>query len=137
VSPGDLADDDGDGHPGITGVPRSDSGFYVPYTAPSGGSPTDQLYLAVRTEVSLYGTSTSCTESSGAATVNLLNNHVVGCDIAGSAGADAGGNPCNQQQYGFIDSNTTVYQIAGGTYQTKQLATDGGGSCADVLAALP
>ncbi len=132
----DVADDDGDGHPGITAIPSSDSGFYVPKTDLTGGLPTDRLYLVTRTELSLYGTSTSCTEASGTATVGQFNNHVVGCDIPGATDGGAG-TDCVAAQYGFIDSNTTVYEVTSGTFQTKELSTDGGGTCADVLAALP
>jgi len=160
---GDLTDDDMDGHPGITGIPSSAMGFSLPSTAAQATPPyapqADKLYLALRTELSLYGTSSSCTDISGSVGVQLLNNHVVGCDLADdggdcttpySTGMVSGG------QSGFIDSNTTVYIGPGvkipastpaasytppdiaGTFTAKILSTDGGGvTCADVLAAFP
>jgi hypothetical protein len=133
----DLADDDGDGKPGITAVPRSDSGFYVPFTAAQGGVPTDKLYIATRTEVALYGTSDTCATGHGTATVPELNNHVVGCE---GIDPDGGKHDCAPAEYGFIDFSTTVYTITGGTFQTQQLTAgaDGGApTCADVLTALP
>jgi hypothetical protein len=131
---------------GITAIPKSDNGFYTPQTALSMTAPhVDAIYVILRTELTLYGKSTSCTESSGAATITLLNNHVVGCHHADAA-ADAGF--CDMSEYGYIDSNTTAYcagklngskcaEPVPGTYQAKQLNVDGGGTCDDVAAALP
>jgi hypothetical protein len=135
----DVVDDDCDGKAGITAIPRSasttgmaDSSFYVPHTATSGGVATDKLYLALRTEISLYGTSTSCTEGSGTATVALLDNHVVGCHIPDPAAPNNG--ECDASQYGYIDSNSISYMVMAGTYATKQLSS--GATCADAIAAL-
>lgn len=138
---GDITDDDGDGKPGITATPSKAAPFYVPRTGldPTTSPPTDKLYVALRTALSLNGKSTSCTEGAGTATVTLLNNHVIGChipDADGGAGTD-----CIDTQYDFIDSNTTAYVAMGGTYASKQLMAgtgDGGApTCDDVLAALP
>jgi hypothetical protein len=152
----DLADDDNDGHPGITATPSNAMGFSLPSTAPAMAPPyppqADQLYVALRTELSLYGTSSSCTDVSGTVDVQLLNNHVIGCRIAGDGGA------CSMDQYNFIDENTTVYVGPNvtiprsvmppsfappgitGTFQAKVLSTDadaGGIDCNAVLTALP
>jgi hypothetical protein len=140
VPAGDITDDDGDGKPGITATPRSDMGFYVPRTSLAPSSPqTDKLYVVLRTALSLYGTSTSCADGTGTATVTNLDNHVIGCHIPdpeGGAGTD-----CDNVAYDFIDSNTTAYQVTSGTYVSKQLqmGTGDGGSvtCDDVLKALP
>jgi hypothetical protein len=136
----DVVDDDCDGKAGITAIPRSatttgaaDSSFYVPHTATSGGVPTDKLYLALRTEISLYGTSSSCTEGSGTATVALLDNHVVGCHIPDPAAPNNG--ECDASQYGYIDSNSISYMVMSGTYATKQLPSVNA-TCADAIAAL-
>jgi len=139
----DIRDDDGDGKPGITATPSSQMPYYVPRTGFLMGStlspPTDKIYVVLRTELSLFGLSTSCTEGAGTATVNLLNNHVVGChipDVDGGAGTD-----CIDTQYDFIDQNTTAYMVMGGTYVSKILASgtgDGGAvTCDDVLSAVP
>jgi hypothetical protein len=140
VPMGDITDDDGDGKPGITATPRNDMGFYVPRTSLAPSSPqTDKLYIVLRTALSLYGTSTSCTDGTGTATVTHLDNHVIGCHIPdpdGGAGTD-----CDNTAYDFIDSNTTAYQVTSGTYVSKQLAMgsgEGGAvTCDDVLQAVP
>jgi hypothetical protein len=158
----DITDDDMDGHPGITTTPSNMMGYSFPATASAPGSAqADELYVVHRTELSLYGTSSSCTDGSGTATVQLLNNHVVGCHLAGQP---ASGGACSAglgMQYDFIDQNTTVYlgkeYVMGGavmipqnpclpqlppkisgTYVSKVLSSDGGtATCADVLTALP
>jgi hypothetical protein len=152
----DLTDDDMDGHPGITGVPSTANGDVLPATAtmlsPPYAPQADKLYLTLRTELQLYGTSSDCTTISGTAGVQLLNNHVIGCELAN------GGGECTQPQWDFIDSNTTVYLGPGvnvpagmmpasfappgisGTFNAKILSTTAGGggiTCADVLTALP
>ncbi len=103
----DITDDDMDGHPGITATPSSAMGYSLPATAaqltPPFAPQADQLYLALRTSLALYGTSTSCNEVSGSVGVQLLNNHVIGCRLANDAG------DCTMGQWDFIDSNTTVY----------------------------
>jgi hypothetical protein len=145
----------------ITATPVTGNGLYLPTTAAAvgnngvPGSPVaDELYLALRTELSMYGMSSICTESSGTAKVQLLNNHVIGCHIL-DGGACTSGTPNSQSD--FIDSNTTVYvgpsvtvippmvcapsfvppQISG-AYKSVLLSADGGPvDCNAVKAALP
>lgn len=151
----DIADDDGDGRPGITATPSSAAGFSLPATALATTAPfgpqADALDVAMRTQLSLDGTSTSCTEIAGTASVSLLNSHVIGCRLVGGA-------QCAASQWDFVDSNSPVYLGPGvtvpagtcapsfaaaplaGTFQSKILSTnpDGGSvTCAAVLAALP
>ncbi len=149
----DLTDDDMDGHPGITATPASGGGFVLPATAALMTPPTfaDKLYLTLRTSLSLYGTSSSCTDISGTVGVQTINNHVVGCELAG-------GGDCSQPQWDFIDSNSTVYigpgvtipasampasytpQKISGTFTAKVLSTDADGGtigCSDVLTTFP
>jgi hypothetical protein len=154
----DISDDDNDGHPGITAVPSAASGFSLPATAVDLTAPfapqAGKLYMTLRTELQLYGTSTSCTDIAGGASATLLNSHVIGCELGSGA-------ECSQSQWDFIDSNEAVYVGQGvrippstcppsfaspqivGTFRSKILAAsaDGGGalavSCADVLSALP
>jgi hypothetical protein len=160
----DFADDDNDGNPGITATASSASGFSLPATALTTSPPyapkADKLYVALRTELRLYGTSSSCTDGSGTAEALLQNNHVIGCHIApGETCTDSTCN-CTADQSNFIDGNTTVYIGDGvtiptaqqsctagfappgmmGTYQSKILSNDpdgGGIDCAAVIAALP
>jgi hypothetical protein len=152
----DITDDDNDGFPGITGTPSTMNGDVLPSTAaqlsPPYAAQADKLFLTLRTELSLYGTSSSCTDISGTVGVQQLNNHVIGCELANDGGL------CTQPQWDFIDSNTTVYLGPGvvvppgmmaasfapsgisGTFNAKILSTDvdgGGIQCSDVLAAFP
>jgi hypothetical protein len=157
----DLSDDDNDMKPGVTDNASNLMGYVYPAVASAPGSPqADELYVATRTQLSLYGKSTSCTDVSGEATVQLLNNHIVGCHLNGMPATTL----CPMSQYDYVDSNTTVflgqpYVMGGsvmvpaggsctlpvqippkisGTFQSKILASDGGtATCDDVLAALP
>jgi len=143
--PSDLQPDDTKltaGDNGIIAYPLNNTcaGFYLPATGLGTGSPVaDEIYLVTRTTLSLYGTSTSCTESSGAITVSQLQNHPIGCHVQG-------GSDCTAAEWQFIDSNTTVYSGLGGagtpiegTFQSKQImGADGGApTCDDVIAAFP
>jgi hypothetical protein len=116
--------------PGVTAFPNGAAPFILPKTSLDMTAPAaSQLQVVLRTALSLYGTSSSCTDESGTAFVTQLNNHVVGCSLANDAGA------CNSDQYEFIDSNTTQYVPAAGTFVAKMLTT--GATCADVLSTLP
>ena len=119
----------GVGVPGIVAVPLGTSPYYLPTTSLSGPPSADQLDIVLRTELSLYGTSSSCTEQTGEAFVPELNNRVVGCRLANDGGV------CTPAQWGFIDQNTTQYVPVNGTFDSKTIAE--GATCADVLTALP
>ena len=122
----------GQGEPGILAVPNG-APYYFPATALTLMAPfapkADQLDLVTRTELSFYGTSSSCSEQSGQAFVTQLNNHVVGCRVENDGG------PCTSDEFGFIDTNTTQYVPLDGTFDAKTLAT--GATCAEVITALP
>jgi hypothetical protein len=151
----DLSDDDNDGHAGITATPLSTGGNSLPATALSTSPPyapkADKLYVVLRTELSMYGLATSCSDISGTARVALFNDHVIGCHVQG-------GDDCTQAQWDFIDLISPVYVGAGvtipasvqppsfapagitGTFKAKVLSHDpkgGGIDCAAVRAALP
>jgi len=121
------------GQPGLTGIFYNGAmPFVLPRTALSSTAPqVDHLQTLSRTALSLYGTNTSCTKTSGTATVTQLNNHIAGCAIV-----DDGG-PCNAAQYQFLDGNTTQYQPGAGTFQSVQLTGGASATCADALTALP
>jgi hypothetical protein len=126
----DLSDDDGDGKPGITVNASTAMGFIVPRVALSTTAPmADKLYVVLRTALSLNGTfSQDCQTGKGTANVNLINNHVIGCDLSGT--------DCVASQYNFIDQNTTQYVSASATVAWKQMGA-GAVTCSDVLAAVP
>jgi hypothetical protein len=120
----------GETSPGITVIPLATTGYAQIRTGLGGMQPaTDALYIASRTELSMYGTSTSCTETSGTATVKLIDNHVIGCNIENDGGT------CGDTQYGYIDSNRTVYVPGAAAFIQKVLKD--GATCDDVIAALP
>ncbi len=120
----------GSGHPGIRGTFDSTPPYYLSGTSLAPGAPkADQFWIVSRTQIGLYGLSTSCTETTGTANVSLINNRVVGCELID------GGGPCTTDQYGFLDSNTTQYAPGVGTFDSKNLSS--GATCADVLTALP
>jgi hypothetical protein len=149
----DYSDDDNDGHPGITATPLGSSATSTPYVLPVTGlasppAPAAQsLFVVTRTEISLYGESTSCTEGQGTATVSLLNNHVIGCELLGYSGdggdadtselCDDGAASGSQTQ--FLDTNTTQYQVLSGTYTSMQITPDSGipDTCESVRMLLP
>jgi hypothetical protein len=149
----DYSDDDNDGHPGITATPLGTSPTSTPYVLPvtalaAPQPPAQELFVVTRTELSLYGASTSCTEGAGTATVSLLNNHVIGCELLGYSGdggpdadvadlCDDGAASGAQTQ--FLDINTTQYQVLSGTYQTIQISPEAGmtPTCEEVRNLLP
>jgi hypothetical protein len=146
----DFSDDDNDGNPGITAYPLNDNaaGYYYPATAlgstAAGSTPppgADKLYVVSRTQVAMYGTSTSCTDIQGKVTVPEYLLHVIGCHDHGTAATAS----CMPAEWQFIDSNVTVYagsagkqSVITGTFDAKLMSADGGPpSCDDVVAAFP
>jgi hypothetical protein len=144
----DLSDDDMDGNPGITDYPVGDNsaGYYLPATELGGttANPSphaDKLYIVSRTQLSLYGTSKSCTESTGSISVPQYDEHVIGCHDLGTAATAA----CTAAEWQFIDSNATQYagaaggkSIITGTFDSKLMDSEGGTpTCDDVVALFP
>jgi hypothetical protein len=148
----DLSDDDHDGNPGITAFPvdKNSMGFYLPATSLGGASgngsmPTqvaDQIFIVKRTQFALHGTSTSCSEITGTATVPEYVVHVVGCHDHGTAASAS----CTANEWQFIDENATIYAGSGGskstitgTFDAKQVTAADGGEpgCDDVVALFP
>jgi hypothetical protein len=120
----EALDPDGDGNPGITGVPATGDGFTAPPVSIAGPG-ADQVHLVTRTAYVLEGTFTSCTELSGAATLTFFDNHVVGCRTVA-------GDTCTAGQAAFVDANRTIYESMPGTFTAKIL--DEGATCADARA---
>jgi hypothetical protein len=124
-------DDDSDGNPGFTAVPKQGGGYVAPPTALGllGSAPSaDKIYLASRTVVGLSGKLDSCTTQSGTANVTAFDSHVVGCHVMGGAA-------CTAAQTDFVDQSRTAYMVVSGVFTSKQVAD--GATCADVRAALP
>jgi hypothetical protein len=135
LSAADITDSDDDSHPGITGIPASGCGFFHPRTSTDPTSPAaDQLYIASRTTLSLYGVATTCDTIVGRAFVSELQNHIIGCQQEdGTPCVD--GNP--SMGSGFIDANTTQFVPGPGTFVSKQLTQGASATCSDVIAAFP
>jgi hypothetical protein len=102
-----ITDDDGDGFPGITANPLSNSTYTLPPTTVSLFSVpplADQVYIVSRNQLSISGMrKTDCNQGTGTATITLFDNHVVGCHIASPAAA------CTSAQVSFLDQNRTIY----------------------------
>ena len=128
-------DQTGDMTPGIAVIPTTTAGYAKIRTGL--GTPlkpaVDKIYIASRTQLGMYGVSSSCTEASGTAFVKLIDNHVIGCEIEGMTGPAR--NDCAPDQSGYIDSNRTVYVPHAATFKQKVLTA--GATCTDVVAALP
>jgi hypothetical protein len=143
----DLVNDDMDpnGNMGITAYPLDNNamGFYLPATELGSTSPphADKLFTVSRNELSLYGTSTSCTEITGTVAVQEYNLHVIGCHDVGTPASAS----CAAAEWQFLDGNVTVYSGAAGkgtpitgTFDSKQLSADSGEpTCDDVVAMFP
>jgi len=129
-----AADSDGDGSPGFTQVPKSDSPFARPPLSladalNANGLRADRLYVVNRMVSGRAGTFDGCTSMHGTATGHPSKEvHVIGCHVLN--GAD-----CNASQTDFVDSSRTIYQTTGATFTAKKLPD--GANCAAVRAALP
>jgi len=123
-----TTDFDGDGKPGLTGVPRNGNGYLLPPSSALGAlgpSPrADKLYLVDRNVASAMLTRTSCDEASGTATFMHFDNHVVGCHVSGGA-------ECTPTEVQFIDDNRTVYTVTSAT--TKAKVVPDGTTCATIV----
>ncbi len=122
-------DQDGDGMPGVTAATN------VPTTAAFGGTPADYVDMALRQTAALSGTLTDCTHLSGSATVSQEDDHVLGCEVAGT------GLSCNAFQSTFVDNNRPVYVLPsagaakGATFQAEKMSN--AATCANVRADYP
>lgn len=126
ITPVDV---DKDGKSGLSAIPMNGSGYANPPLSIFGalGPRADRVDVVNRSVIDISGTFTSCTEHSGQAIAKNLDNHIVGCHVAG-------GNECSPSQVKFLDDNRTVYVIKSGTYVSKVVPDNV--TCADVRAAL-
>ena len=124
----DYESEEGDGRPGVAFVPVSCPDCAVVRATIACGAPAgSRLFVALRIELSLYGTNLSCTEVSGTATVPLLDTRIVGCDLGGDGG------PCTPSQTAFLDSDYPDYTVGAAAYHQVMLPGETA-TCADVLA---
>lgn len=121
-------DADGDGHPGVTATYENASPYYYPHTAAVLNSPrAARAYVAMRLRFSLNGTLTSCSASSGSATVTSVDSRIIGCRLQS-------GTECSSTQSNFLDGNAIDYYVFNAaTYALVKVADDA--TCADTRAA--
>lgn len=123
-------DMDGDGKPGVSVLQsNSDGNVYPPTSASLLPNHADTAYVGARIVFALNGTLTSCTQSSGAATVSNIGTRIFGCKRSGSS------TDCNASEGGFLDTNQVDFQATSATYALAKIADTG--TCADVRTALP
>jgi hypothetical protein len=124
-------DAEGDGKPGITGIPKNGAPYVYPPTSLGvfGSAPAaDRVYIASRNVLALKGQTTSCEDQSGTVNVKFFDNHVIGCHTTLNT-------ECDANQTKFVDDSRTVYEVTGATFVAKKVAD--AASCVDVRAALP
>jgi hypothetical protein len=124
-----TADHDGDGSPGITAYAKVGGNYAYPrIDILNSDARAEALYIASRTIMEFDGVISSCDEAGGDVSMTM-ENHAVGCKIAGGSGECTGG------QTGTLDNNMPVFQVQTGVFQLRRIAD--GGTCSDVFAALP
>ncbi len=123
-------DMDGDGKPGMTLDYLSSGSYSEPRTGGTLFDPrADKPYSATRLVFSLNGSLTSCTQSSGSATVSHIDTRIFGCKLSGSS------SDCNNSQGNFLDQNCVNYNLGSASYTMVKVAD--GASCATVRSAVP
>jgi cysteine-rich repeat protein len=129
-----VADQDGDGKPGITAIAKKGvaPGGSVPYLDPIFDATdlknpirADKLYLAIRQKASQSGVLTSCTSMSGTTTA-VIDNHIVGCH------ADTG---VECPSANLVDAVRPTYVVTGASFSAQKLT--GTATCAAVRTAIP
>jgi hypothetical protein len=120
-------DTDGDHNPGIASIPRMGGGYNPPPVSIVGPH-AQRIDITSRTSLALDGALGSCTELSGAARLERLDSHVLGCERDD-------GQPCTAAQTDFLDDNRTLYSTKPGTFTAKIVEADT--TCAAIRQALP
>ncbi len=135
----DQIDGDNDGKNGVTATPKTGTptGGILPYADPPVTSNifalqrSDSLYMALRSVLTLNGALTSCTAASGDATVSAMDNHIIGCHVAG----DAAANFCDSTETTFLDTNSPHLTPHAATFTAVKMAN--AATCTNVRAAVP
>lgn len=123
------ADGDNDGKPGVTGAYKNGSGYsYVPANSVATARAM-RGYLATRVLFQLNGTLTSCSQSSGSATVHNIDTHTLGCRISGDS------RDCDGTESNNLDTRAPAFDPQTASYQLVKIDDNLG--CSAVRAALP
>ncbi len=129
IPAGQRVDMDGDGKPGVTGTYATGATFPRTSAAFFGGNRADLPYYAARLRFSLNGSLSSCSASSGTATVTSTDLRIYGCNRSGSA------QDCDATEGAFVDANTPTVVSGPASYVLERVAN--GAGCAAVRAAIP
>ena len=124
-----TADGDKDMKYGVTGSYKSGGGYtYVPANSLATARAM-RGYIATRVRFQLNGTLTSCSQSSGGATVQNIDTHTLGCRISGDS------RDCSDSEADFLDTRAPSFQPQAASYQLVKIDDNLG--CSAVRAALP
>jgi hypothetical protein len=125
-------DTDGDGLPGVRATYQNGGGYIHPRTGGTFGDPrADTAFTASRLVFSLNGSLTSCTQSSGPASVTHIDTRIFDCGLAGG-GSTA---DCSASQASFLDVACVSYTLGTAAYTLVKVAD--AATCVNVRAALP
>jgi hypothetical protein len=127
VSTARRIDMDRDGKVAVTG--SYDGGDYPRTSTSAFFNRADRFYFASRLSFSLSGSLSSCTGSSGTATISSADMRILGCRRSG------GTQDCSTSESDLLDTTMAPLTIGAGTY-TLARVTNGAG-CPAVRAALP
>jgi ABC-type branched-subunit amino acid transport system substrate-binding protein len=122
-------DDDADGEPAITGLYKRGIPHVAVPVDSAAAARADRGFIAVRIVFDLEGSLSSCTQSFGAANVQAIDSHTVGCSLSVT------GLSCTGMQANHLDTNTPSYSVGASSYALQKVADQA--SCSDVRAALP
>lgn len=126
----DYEAEEGDGTPGITFLPMAGAGYGEITPGTSAVAP-DRIFLATRTELSLFGKTTSCTQTNGIATVTRLDHRVIGCSLGEDGGL------CTSDQATYIDDYVFPVFVPGqATFKQVLLPAGAAATCDDVITGL-
>ena len=122
-------DSDDDGKPGITAIPRQDTGFSLVPINLFQSEFADELYSAQRSSIRLSGIENGCPETiEGEALVERFDTLVIGCHIKG-------GGVCTPDEVKFLNDSRPIMKRVKAVW-TARLAPDAV-SCAEVRALVP
>lgn len=123
-----TSDHDGDSNAGVTAQAKTGGSYAYPrIDILNSNARAEALYLASRTIMEFDGVIQDCDSAAGDVSMTM-ENHAVGCKIAG-------GGTCSAGQTGTLDNNMPVFSVQSGVFSLVRL--DGAASCEDVLGALP
>jgi hypothetical protein len=123
-------DDDGDGEPGITAIPKNGGGFALPPADIGQTEHADRVYIAARVSFEFTAARAGCSQRvDGAVNPIAFDYAIVGCHALN--GAD-----CTKDNANLLGNNSPKFTL-GSRGDWTSLPVDETATCEDVLAALP